>query len=235
MIQISKDSKNSWRVTTALGLILSVAGLAMMPVFPEVAYRDVDGYGGPIFAFEMATSLSDLIDVFGPPENPERADRIAQMNTGNLWDFGFLVIYSLFVAMFFYASKVTSKSINKMQNLCLLGISLGLTSGLMDAFENHILLGITSNIEAHVNLHLLKFLVWAKFFSIMICIALAGNIMRSHRSRYWRVIGSMSMMSSLTIIIAFLSPERFGWLIQHGVTFGWVMMLAYAWQNSARL
>ena len=131
---INNNSRLSWRATAVLGLLLSILGLYMMPMFPQTGAVDLSGYGGPVFAFEMARNLTDLVNVFGGIDDPDRATRIAQMDLGNYWDFLFMLLYSAFIAAFLFAASNKPLSVSwKVM------IVLALFSGGMDALENGIL------------------------------------------------------------------------------------------------
>ena len=92
-----KNAKNMWISCAVFGVILTVLGTIMIDYFPSTAHNISDGFGGPVFAFEMAKTPEDLINVFGPEGDPLRTERIAQMDKGNLWDFPFMLIYALFM------------------------------------------------------------------------------------------------------------------------------------------
>ena len=212
-----------WILTAVTGIALTIFGLFMIDKFPTVGHDISEGFGGPVFAFEMARTQMDVAAVFGPDGDPARAARIAQMNEGNYWDFPFMALYAGFMALFFLAAKKTSsKAVWKW----LAGIAV--ISGLADAGENVILLGLTANIETAPHVGMLFIPVWIKFFSIMACLIGAGVFLSRQRNIIWKILGVVCALGGLTIGAAFISPSDYGYLIRNGVTIGWVIMLIYA-------
>ncbi len=217
-----KLNKN-WIAACFFGLLLLVIGNIIIGFFPSHAHNIASGYGSPVFAFEMARTSQDLINVFGPTDTPAREVRIAAMNTGNLWDFPFMVIYSGFIATFFLGAYSASRQ--KM----LLGLSaLGLVSGIADAVENFILLGLTKNLEVAHNIQFLPYPVWIKFFAIMVTAIGAGVFIAQQSSPLWRVTGILAALSAATILITFSDAEKYGFLLQFSITISWLVMLVFS-------
>lgn len=218
-----KNIKNIWISCAVLGIVLTVFGTMMMNVFPSTAHNIADGYGGPVYAFEMVTTADDLINVFGPEGDPLRAERIAQMDKGNYLDFPFMLLYALFMAAFLWAVRLeTGKKIWAL----LAGLSL--LSGVFDAIENVILLGLTKDLEAAHNIGLLTYPVWAKFLAIWVCTSAAGLYLIKQPNMIWRISGLIVIASTASILMAFYSPSDYGVLIRSGVTIAWIIVLVYA-------
>jgi len=219
-----KTQTKSWLICGIIGLVLSVFALFVLDKFPADAHNISPGYGGPVFAFEMAKDHADLIAVFGLEGDPERARRITQMDIGNLWDYPFMLIYSLFMAAFMWA---VYREAGRKIWIILTGIAL--LSGVADAVENLILLGLTKDLAAAPNIQWLGYPVWTKFLSIMVCV-IASGIYIFRQSRWlWKGLGIAAVLGALTIFAAFLAPNHHGHLIRHGTTVGWVIMLVFAW------
>lgn len=219
--------RKTWLAVFALGLgIIALAG-PVLGAFPETAHASVPGYGAPVYAFEMARTPADLIAVFGPEEDPLRAERIAQMDRGNLWDFPFMATYSLFMAVFFFAVWQASN-----KRIWLVFAGVGLAAGLADAIENIILLNLTSNLDDAPHIQWLGAPVWTKFLSIMVCITAAGTHLLRQNNWLWKALGLCSILGGLTIFSGFLSPAQYGYLIGNGTTLGWVAMLLFATYQS---
>lgn len=216
-----------WVLDLGLGLVLLALAGSVMGAFPETGHDVLPGYGGPVFAFEMAKTQADLIAVFGPVDDPLRAARIAQMDIGNLWDFPFMLSYSLFMAMFCFAIWKDTK-----QRIWLAFIGLALLSGFADAIENLILLGVTRNMHTAPNLTWLGIPVWTKFLAIMACNCASSVYIALQKTPLWRAIGVAGFVGGLTIFAAFLSPSEYGYLIRNGTTMGWLAMLIFAGYRS---
>lgn len=214
----------AWRLCAVLGLGVAVLSIILLPMFPSSSAEDLSGYGGPVFAFEAAKTPADLIAVFGPADDPERAVRIAQMDKGNLWDFPFMALYSLFTAAFFAGAFLQSR-----KRVWIAFAAIGLLSGIMDAWENVILLGITADLAAAPHLATLAIPVWSKFFAIMFGILGAGAHLVKQPTIIWKILGGICIIGALTIPIAYADPASYGWLIKQGVAAGWIIMSLYAY------
>lgn len=219
-----KTSAKVWLMCGIIGLFLSVFALFVLDKFPADAHSIAPGYGGPVFAFEMAKDQADLIAVFGPETDPERARRITQMDVGNLWDYPFMLIYSLFMAAFMWAAY---REMKHKTWIVLTGVAL--LSGAADAVENLILLGLTKELAGAPNIAWLGYPVWTKFLSIMVCVIAAGVFIFRQKHWIWKALGIAAIIGGFTIFAAFLAPDQHGHLIRHGTTVGWVIMLIFAW------
>ena len=217
----------AWRFAAFMGLLTVVMGALVISLFPTTGYDVEAGYGSPVIAFEMARTPDDLISVFGPHGHPLQADRVAQMDRGNLFDFGFMIIYSLYMASFFRAAFTSTKN-----KIWLLFSVLSLFTGVMDATENIILLKLTANLQVPAYLDILAYPVWTKFLSIMLCIIAAGFYISKGVGIVFQFLGVLTVLSALTVVIAFTSPAQFSWSMGGGITIGWLLMLVYCFINS---
>lgn len=213
----------AWLPVTFFGVMIVLVGNYMLGFFPTDAHNIPTGVGSPIFAFEVARTPQDLINVFGHIDDPARPARIAAMDAGNLLDFAFMALYALFIASFFIAIYSATK-----KKIWLGFAALGILSGVADAVENNILLGLTNNLEAAHNLGMLAFPVWFKFFAIMITAIAAGVFLAQQKILLWRTAGIIAALSATTILISFANPYQFGWLLQFSITISWSIMLLFA-------
>ncbi len=218
----------AWRACVMGALAVIVIGLITMAQFPTEGAGYDPGLGSPIYAFEMARTQSDLIAVFGAADDPARADRIAAMDAGNLWDYPFMVAYGLFIALFFVAGAKKSG-----RPVWLLFGALGVIAALSDAVENQILLGITADLEAAPNLALLAYPVWIKFFCLMGAGIGAGLFLMAENDNWaWKVVGAIVAIASLGVMAGFWSPNHYAVLMGNGLTICWVLQLVYAARRS---
>ena len=125
------SSKTLWKLCAFFGLSVAILAVVILSTFPQTGATDLSGFGGPVFAFEVAQSKADLIAIFGKAGDPQHGARIAKMNEGNLWDFGFMTVYALFMALFFVAVFVRSR-----RKIWIFLACLGLLAGILDAAEN---------------------------------------------------------------------------------------------------
>jgi len=223
--------RRHWLHCVLAGLAVLAIAVILMPKFPTDSEGIDPGYGSPVIAFEMARSVADLHAVFGTPDDPERARRIAMMDDGNIWDFPFMIAYGLFIALFLRAAGKASGN-----TLWYLLATLGIVAGAADAIENNILLGLTADLEAATDIGLLAYPVWIKFFSIMITGVAGGIVVATQGRHFWRILGVVAAASALLVLVGFYDPATYGALLGLGITICWVIMLAFAitrWRQAA--
>jgi hypothetical protein len=226
-----ENIKRHWFHSVLAGLAVLLIAIFLMPKFPTDSAGIEPGYGSPIIAFEMARSVADLHAVFGTPDDPERARRIAMMDDGNIWDFPFMIAYGLFIALFLRAAGKASGN-----TIWYLLAMLGIVAGAADAIENNILLGLTADIEGAPDIGLLAYPVWIKFFSIMITGVAGGVAIATQGRHFWRILGVVAAASALLTLPAFYDPATYGALLTLGVTICWTLMLIFAitrWRQAA--
>jgi len=114
-----------------LGIPMLLFIILMEIYFPKT---NPDGYQSFIVAFEFAETPEQIHLLF----NGFTAETFRNINIGNYIDFGFMITYTLFLALFFYKA---SKTFNK--KWLLAGIPLSLIVLLADGLENTYLLQIT--------------------------------------------------------------------------------------------
>lgn len=210
-------------VAALLVLPVALVGLPLMQVFPESSYLVQPGYGAPIFALEMATSLTDVDAVVGPPGDPVRAERIAAMNLGNKLDFFFLVFYSAYMAAFFVAVYRSTEA-----RKWLLVVGVASLAGIADAIENLLLLALLSDTGGEAQLGYLPIAAWTKFFAIAVCLLLAGRYMQKSRRTLLALLGWVPVLAGLSIALAFYAPAEYGWVLEFSITAAWLAMLVYS-------
>ena len=215
-------TRKLWVTVTILGLLTAALAGLIFPYFPENGYAISAGYGGAVYAFEMARVPADLIAVFGPKTDPEHAARIAAMDKGNLWDYAFMPAYALFMTTFLWAAYQETG-----RKVWTFFAGIGLLSGFADAIENAILLGITANFETAPFLSLLAFPVWIKFFSITLAVAAAG-IFIFQQKHVFKIAGLLTALSMIAVFMAFYDASRFGALSGQAIGIAWGIMLIYA-------
>lgn len=226
-----ENVKRHWLHCVLAGLAVLLIAIFLMPKFPTDSAGIEPGYGSPIIAFEMARSVADLHAVFGTPDDPERARRIAMMDDGNIWDFPFMIAYGLFIALFLRAAGKASGN-----SIWYLLAMLGIVAGAADAIENNILLNLTADIEAAPDIGLLAYPVWTKFLSIMVTGAAAGIVIATQGRHFWRILGVVATASALLVLPGFYDPATYGAPMGLGITICWIIMLIFAitrWRQAA--
>jgi hypothetical protein len=145
----------------ATGILMIGGGIFLMQVNPRVAGPLPEGFHAPIIALEFTDSVEKL-EAFFDVSNPFALRQ--QLYSGNLYDYAFMVLYSLFAL--FCAVLVFLETRIKTVFLVLLPILLALAA---DAMENLYIGAICSLSEWSGTAPLLKqlhFYTWLKWGSI---------------------------------------------------------------------
>ncbi len=216
-----------WRLSFGFAIATLMFSVYLLPMFPDRSYADTSGYGSPVIAFEMASDTDDMINIFGPDNDPQRATRIAQMDQGNRWDFGFMCFYALFLMCFSFAAYKESND-----TTWLIPAFVGLFSGGFDAIENIMLLKLTANFDSPQLLSTLWVPVYAKFSSIALSSFAAALYIFKRSQLSWKVVSTVAMLASAISLFALASPKNFGWILTVSVTACWTPMLIYAGYKS---
>lgn len=224
-------TKNSyWRLCLIFAIVTVAATAYILPMFPATSYADTSGYGSPVFAFEMAASVEDMINVFGPESDPLRTERINQMDRGNYWDFGFMFLYAMFLGLFSLAALQDSGN-----KLWLIPAASGFASAGFDAVENLMLLKLTSQFNSPQLFSLLWLPVYAKFYAIAIsCLGAAFYILKKESNLVWKALSVVAILGGLSTFIGLTAPSEVGWILKHAITWCWLTMLVYAAARSIR-
>ena len=132
------------------------------------------GYNSSIVAFEFVSDYDELDEVLGPLSEHE----IQNLDTLNLWDFGFMFIYGGF--LFFFIQKFGR--INKLEFLDKLKW-LALLPILADAIENLQLLGLSKQFVKGQQLGAeafttLQFATWTKWLTLAFLFVIIGMAFR---------------------------------------------------------
>lgn len=215
-----------WLACFLSGLAVLVLSVIIFSLFPqEMAIPS--GLDSPIIAFEFSRNYSDLVAVFGPVDDPLRADRIQAMDRGNQLDMAYMVIYSVFIALFFYAAFL-----KKQKAIWLFFLAIGILAGVSDAVENSILFRITEDLETASELNWLPYPVHIKFLSLYICAFGVGFLLNDSTKKSARVFGlSLQVLSPIAVMLMVLGIATPATLV---ITLAWFTQLTIAYQEYRR-
>lgn len=216
-------ARRTWNLCAGLGGTILLFSVYLFAVFPADGAGYDQGYGAPIYAFEMARSVEDLWKVFGPPSDPQHAARIAAMDLGNRWDYLFMLLYGGFIVMFFRAA-----GIERADRRWRWGAALGVLAASSDAIENVILLNLTTDLAHAPNIEWLAFPVWTKFGALIGAAALAGLCIRESGGWFVKLLGGTVLVSAACCLLGVVSPSRFGWILGTGLGVCWTIQWLHA-------
>jgi len=216
----------TWLLCFLVGLILMAVSAVIFPLFPQ-DMAEPNGIDSPVIAFEFARNYTDLVAVFGSIDDSLRAERIRAMDQGNRLDMAYMIIYSAFIALFFYAAYLQSR-----KTVWLFFLAIGILSGLADGVENSILFGITENLELAHGLNWLAYPVHIKFLSLYICAFGVGFFLKESTKKTARAFGlSLQILSPIAVILMMLDLATPATLV---ITLAWFGQLITAYQEFRR-
>lgn len=210
------------RTTLALFFMVLVLLGIMNQFFPQALVVPLPGSGiRPVLLFEFAANPQHLVRVFGTPNDPQHAARIAGMNTGNAIDYLLMPAYGFLTFSFF---KGLSRELDGNQ-WRLFGL-LGIVAALADALENALLFGITGNMADPLSkLALLPYPVWTKFG--LLAITCGGAAWGFVRLRRW-ILALLCLPAPLLLVPGWLDPYGLGPNATATIGLGWAAMAIHA-------
>ena len=166
--------------TGILGLLF-LPFIILINAYSPPGEKIPEGYSSTILAFEFASNDEELVEVLGPLETNE----IQDLNRMNYLDFGFMVIYGIF--LFIFMARLGGITGSK---LLLRGRWIVAVIVLSDALENVQLLKLTdrfmeANAELSDTLVLLGVFTWTKWLLLAIAISLIARVMTRMRKSQW--------------------------------------------------
>lgn len=149
-----------------VGLMVVAMSLFLLTILPTKA--DVgpmpEGFVTPIIAFEFAKTPLDVENLFAVGEARSQMRLAAAMDLGNILDYGYMVLYSLFLGWFSFICVKVSNNRFFYLPCGLAGLAL-----IGDALENVQLLGITAKLatmDIGAELSALQIFTWIKWGSL---------------------------------------------------------------------
>lgn len=175
----------------------------------------------PVLLLEFASQPSHLVNVFGLPDDPARACRIAGMNTGNTIDYLLMVGYGLLTYSFF-KSVVARLS----QPGWIWFGWMGIIAAGADAVENALMFRMVADMANPLDeMALLPVFVWAKFG--LLAITCGGAAWAFVRLRHW-VLAALSLPAPVLLVPGMLAPFTMAPLSTMTIGLGWVAMGLFA-------
>lgn len=215
------------RVTLALFALVVGLMLVMNAYFPQELAIPLAGSDiRPVLLLEFASGPEHLVHIFGAPEDPLRAARIAGMNTGNWLDYLLMPAYGLFTLSFFFGIARTLES-----GWWRLAGWAALVAAFADAVENAIMFSMVSDMAGGAmggptwQFAVLPYPVWLKF--ALLALTCAAAALALARLRRW-LLAALCLPAPLLIVPGMLDPLGIGPLATTMIGLGWLAMALYA-------
>ena len=224
--------RQAWLGCLIAGVATLIVVAIIFPLFPKDAAGDISVYPEPIYAFEFARTIPDLIAIFGDVGDPERARRLNMMDRGIRFVFLFMTVYSVFGALFGWA---VIKSVARGGWAILIA---AIIAGLADLVETSFLLSITSDLRDGVDpgiaLDWLRIPVVIKFAGIGIVIVGAATVLMDTLRGLWKLIGLLAYIAGFFSLMCAFGNLTLLPFIGTAIGVGWLLMLAFAaWRVKA--
>lgn len=175
----------------------------------------------PVLLLEFASHPIHLTHIFGEIGDPQRAARIAGMNTGNALDYPFMLTYGLFIFSFFacVARQLPGRF------WIILGW-LGIVAAASDAIENALLFRMVADMAHPLDeMAVLPYPVWIKFGLLALCSG--GAAWAFIRMRRW-ILALFCLPAPILILPGMLDPFGIGPIATSMIGLGWIAMASFA-------
>jgi len=220
--------KGRWISALALGLATFVITAYFAAISPPEAAHPVPGdMRDTIVAFEMVTNEEQLAAVIGESRT-EYAELREAIDLINRADFLYMTVYSLFIAVFFWAVAGVRDD-----RSWLAGCALALLAGLADLRETTVLLELTQDgADTGELIPALVLGTWVKWFALGIAAALAGVAMFTTKSMpVLRWLGVAAGAAALTLTVAaYFYQVAFPQFMALGIFLVWLLQAVYAFR-----
>ena len=218
--------------TAILGLLLLPFIILMDDYSPSVD-KIPEGYSSSILAFEFASNQSELKEVLAPLSQNE----IRDMDRLNYVDFGFMIVYGLF--LFAFTSRLSDVTRSSILKKLRYAVPIAVVA---DALENIQLLKLTtafqSNTELEGVLNLLAIFTWFKWSLLAIVLAVIGYELI--KMKIWsKVAGYLLLLPAALCVGSLIYHNRMVEdLFGSSVFLGFLIIFIYAFlykDNSQRI
>ena len=210
--------------TGLLGLAVILVSVVLMFIFPGKSGRMPDGFTVPIIAFEFMQTRDEVESLFGAPGSGERKELAAAMDLGNYLDFGYMVLYSLFLLLF--SLQAARESGARYLNAGAV-IALAVLAG--DVLENLQLLGITAGLGSgdYLNeLLLLQKFTWLKWGGLALAFGLLSGFF-FRKGIFGKVIGGIGLASLALGAAAFIQRSVVTTIFTSAVSLMFLLMIIF--------
>lgn len=209
-------------------------GLFAIPLFifvvllnkysPEVS-KAHEPYSSVIIAFEFVESPEQLKEIFFALNVPKD---IEDLDTLNKIDFGFMIIYTLFLVCFIIKTKMLAS-----KSIIYFGVFLAVVALIGDVLENMQLLAITKlYLSQEANqmyvpfIDRLKFFTWLKWDFIMLSLLFIATILFS-RNRISKIFAALLCIPFVLKIVSLFKGPVYQEFFALSIFFGFFVLIIY--------
>ncbi|WFL77025.1 hypothetical protein P7228_13665 [Altererythrobacter arenosus] len=208
---------------TLLFFALTIAILLVMrDYFPAELAIPLEGSDiRPVLLLEFASKPEHLINIFGEPGDPARADRIAGMNTGNALDYLLMPAYGLLTLSFFFgvARELADRRWRFFGWLAVI-------AAVSDAVENAIMFSMVADMSnAMPEMALLPYPVWLKFG--LLALTCGAAVAAFAKLKRW-ILALLCVPAPLLLVPGMLDPFGLAPMATSMIGLGWAAMAIHA-------
>lgn len=204
-----------------LATAVAITSLFLTTLFPSEAAWMPEGFTVPIIAYEFLLTNAEVSQFFGPP-SAQRAEWVAGMYKGHQWDSLYLVLYSVFLALWgAYAVQQTRQKWFYAVSL------LAILAAVSDIFENRQLVAILEILDTSKfdnELSRLFIFTWLKWGSL--AIALAGlSLFTKQRGWLGKIHLGIGVLTLILGVVAFFNRSVVTSWFTVGITMQFLLLI----------
>lgn len=215
--------QRAFKLCAIAGICSILLVVLLLLVYPLQMPRGDQAFLPPALALQFALTPEHVIDIFGSPGTPARAQVVRDMQNGNLLDFVFMAVYGLFLCLFFHAQRLKTGLRSWWSVVPMVVIAI-----VFDVQENSVLSRIASapdDPQMAAMLNALHLFSWGKWSTLAV---VSGVAAMSFFARGAIVLGLFCLPPLLVILPAYQHPGQLAVYLVVGVGLSWIVMLAHA-------
>ncbi len=189
-------------LSAIIGIPLIIIGLLITLIGPPPGDL-AGGFITPVVAFEFATEVEQVNQIFAGPNSPARADIVRTMTNSTRLDFLFLLLYGAFLVTF----SITCASLTGRKIYYFVAL-LAVIAPLFDLLENLTMLSIIDQLDAGSflsELHRLQLYTWLKWGALTLSFVLLVPFFWQS-GKFGQFLSIIAAAPILLGLIAFFKP-----------------------------
>lgn len=216
--------------STLIGIPLIIVGILITLIGP--APDDLDrGFFSPVLAFEFATEVEHVNQIFAEAQSSAREDILRSMTNSTLLDFLFLILYGAFLFTFAIScATLTGKKIFYFAAL------VAVAAALFDLLENLQMLSIMEQLDSNAfvsELRRLQIVTWLKWgalaFSFLLLIPFFWSA-----GKFGRFVSIFATAPVILGVLAFFKPGLLSELFALSTILMFLLMIIFSFGYRTR-